>query len=118
MSKVPQSHDCQAWGATEFGFLIDEGLLRHPCFKAFLDGDSAFNRGRNMVVPTRDVDFDFHQSSRRICIECAFGILVRRWEISWRTSKWILVVALLLYALACLSIIFVSMRTLRKPEVR
>ena len=40
-----------------------------------------------MVVPTGLAefdDFDFEQSSNRMCIECAFGILIRRWGILWR----------------------------------
>ena len=31
-----------------------------------------------------DDDFDYYQSSARMPIECAFGILVRRWGILWR----------------------------------
>jgi hypothetical protein len=53
----------------------------------FINGDSAFNLGPGMMVPTNKeatTDFDFEQSSNRICIECAFGILVRRWGILWR----------------------------------
>ena len=28
-------------------------------------------------------DFDYHQSANRVAIECAFGMLVRRWAILW-----------------------------------
>ena len=28
-------------------------------------------------------DFDYHQCSNRVAIECAFGILIRRWAILW-----------------------------------
>ena len=40
-----------------------------------------------MITPSGDRaldDFDFHQSSNRMAIECAFGMLVRRWGIFWR----------------------------------
>ena len=32
----------------------------------------------------RDDDFDFHQSSNRVCIERAFGVLIKRFPILWR----------------------------------
>lgn len=53
----------------------------------FLNGDNAYVLSNQMVVPCGNAandDFDFEQSSNRICIECAFGILVRRWGILWR----------------------------------
>ena len=40
-----------------------------------------------MIVPSgapEDDDFDYYQSSARMPIECAFGILVRRWGVLWR----------------------------------
>ena len=53
-------------------------------FCPFLNADPAFSAGPNMVVPIKDNDFDFFQSSSRMPIECSFGILVRRWGILWR----------------------------------
>ena len=41
-----------------------------------------------MITPSNNEpdldDFDFYQSSNRMAIECAFGILVRRWGVLWR----------------------------------
>ncbi len=31
--------------------------------------------------------FDFYQSSNRMAIECAFGILIRRWGVLWRKLR-------------------------------
>ena len=36
-----------------------------------------FVQENHMVVPSNDSDFDFYQSSNRMAIECAFGVLVR-----------------------------------------
>jgi hypothetical protein len=47
----------------------------------------AFNLEEWMMVPVNDgahADFDYHQSSNRVVIERAFGILIRRWGIFWR----------------------------------
>lgn len=48
---------------------------------------NAFNLEEWMMVPVNDgahADFDYHQSSSRVVIERAFGILIRRWGIFWR----------------------------------
>ena len=37
-----------------------------------------------MIVPGGNSDFDFYQSSNRMVIERAFGVLVRRWGVFWR----------------------------------
>ena len=40
-----------------------------------------------MMVPVNDgahADFDYHQSSSRVAIKRAFGILIRTWGIFWR----------------------------------
>ena len=64
----------------------------------FLAGDSAYSLSPFMVTPY-EVDelgddtmgskdsFNFHLSSCRIMIECAFGELVMRWGILWRTLR-------------------------------
>ena len=45
-----------------------------------------------MIVPSGEAaldNYDFYQSSNRMAIECAFGILVRRWGLLWRPlSPW------------------------------
>lgn len=78
----PTTHDSLAFRATELGAAIAQGCLPWPYF---LNGDSAFIAGPNMVTPSSDdADFDFVQSSRRVIIERSFGVLVRRWPILWR----------------------------------
>jgi hypothetical protein len=51
----------------------------------------SFPLGPNMIVPsTGDAsldNFDFYQSSTRMAIECAFGILIRRWGLLWRSLE-------------------------------
>jgi len=84
ISKTPTTHDSLAWEASVLGTRIANGELP---MGLFINGDSAFNLGPGMMVPTNKeatTDFDFEQSSNRICIECAFGILVRHWGILWR----------------------------------
>lgn len=64
----------------------------------FIAGDSAYSLSPVLVVPyekeelKRDINgmkdsFNFHLSSCRIHIECAFGELVMRWGILWRTLQ-------------------------------
>ena len=68
----------------------------------FLIGDSAYNLTPFLLVPysTDDIRndrcniydaFNFYLSSSRIHIECAFGQLVRRWGILWKTLHFDLV---------------------------
>ena len=38
------------------------------------------------TLPEHD-DFDYPQSSNRMAIECAFGILVQRWGVLWRPLR-------------------------------
>jgi hypothetical protein len=81
---TPTTHDSQAWGLTKLGQDIAAGKLPSTYF---VNGDSAYISSDQMVVPygkTQNTDFDFVQSSNRMCIECAFGILIRRWGILWR----------------------------------
>ena len=85
ISHASTTHDSTAWAATELGQRIAQGELPYPFF---LNGDAAFSLGPSMITPsTGDAaldDFDFYQSSNRMAIECAFGILVRRWGVLWR----------------------------------
>jgi len=81
---LPTTHDSQAWALTSLGRDIAAGKLASPYF---INGDSAYVSSDQMVVPygkTENTHFDFVQSSNRMCIECAFGILIRRWGILWR----------------------------------
>ena len=81
---LPTAHDSQAWALTSLGRDIAAGKLDS---RYFINGDSAYVSSDQMVVPygkDMHTNFDFVQSSNRMCIECAFGILIRRWGILWR----------------------------------
>ena len=82
--QAPTTHDSLAWACSKLGQQI---AARQLCAPFFVSGDSAFNLTNSMIVPSGDPeldDFDFHQSSNRMPIECAFGVLVKRWGILWR----------------------------------
>ena len=85
ISHTSTTHDSTAWTATELGQTIAQGGLPEPYF---INGDAAFTLGPSMITPSNNDkeldDFDFYQSSNRMAIECAFGILVRRWGVLWR----------------------------------
>jgi len=86
ISQVPTTHDSLAWATSSLGQQVGRGDLPEPFF---FSGDSAFSLSPSMVVPSSgtqffDDAFDFVQSSERMPIECAFGILVRRWGMFWR----------------------------------
>lgn len=81
MSSTPQTHDFSAWKKTAFGGLVHDGKLPGGFF---LFGDNAYVCGPSLVVPGTDDDFNFEHSSLRMCIERAFGMLIRRWGILWR----------------------------------
>lgn len=84
ISCAPTTHDSLAWEATELGQRVRNGALPQPFF---INADSAFSLSPSVIVPSGDRhhdDFDFHQSSNRMAIECTFGILVRRWGVLWR----------------------------------
>jgi hypothetical protein len=73
-SVEPTTHDSQAWALSELGLLIADGKLDS---RYFINGDSAYVIGPQMVVPygkPAASNFDYVQSSNRICIECAFGV--------------------------------------------
>ena len=88
ISKAPQTHDSTAWSATELGQRIEKGDLPYPYF---INGDAAFTLGPSMLTPSNNDpeldNYDFYQSSNRMAIECAFGILVRRWGVLWRPLR-------------------------------
>ena len=81
ISQVSTTHDSLAFLATPEGRAIQQGLPE----PYFASGDSAFVRSESMIIPSNTDDaFDWCQSSNRMPIECAFGILIRRWGILWR----------------------------------
>ena len=84
ISQAPTTHDSLAWECTALGRRVKNGDLPDPFF---INGDAAFALSNSMITPSGDAaldDFDFHQSSNRMPIECAFGMLVRRWGVLWR----------------------------------
>lgn len=85
MSQVSQTHDSLAFACTKLGQHIQDGHLPDGFF---INADSAFSLTNSIICPSGGAqgldDFDYHQSSNRVPIECAFGILVRRWPILWK----------------------------------
>ena len=83
MSQIPTTHDGLAWSCSPLGSQEKAGELPAPYF---FNGDSAFASTESMVTPSAgaDDDFDFYQSSNRVCIERAFGVLVKRFPLLWR----------------------------------
>jgi hypothetical protein len=83
ISQAPTTHDSLAWGASKLGRRIMNGELPKPYF---INADAAFSLSDSVITPSggEDDDFDFHQSSNRMPIECAFGILIKRWGLLWR----------------------------------
>lgn len=88
ISKSSTSHDSLAWDTSTLGARVKAGELRAPYF---INGDSAFSCSDSLVTPigggTEQDTFDYHQSSNRMPIECAFGVLYQRWGILWRPLR-------------------------------
>jgi len=86
ISQVPTTHDSQAFAISDLGRRVCNGELPAPFF---INGDAAFSLSNSVITPagggSADLDkFDYHQSSNRVAIECAFGMLVKRWSILWK----------------------------------
>lgn len=84
ISKASTTHDSLAFSSCSLGRKVLQGQLPWPFF---LNGDNAYVPSNSMLTPSNNPDldaYDFHQSSNRMAIECAFGILVRRWGVLWR----------------------------------
>ena len=85
MSQIPTTHDSLAWAASKLGRAVAAGKLPQPFF---MNGDSAFALSPSMIVPSGFHDvFDFEQSSNRMPIECAFGILIQRFAVLYRPLR-------------------------------
>jgi hypothetical protein len=92
ISSSGSTHDSTAFKDTK---LYREMMAGKLPVGFYLVGDDAYSAcgaqmlcpyaGRNLVH-TRDV-FNFYQSRTRIAVECAFGELVGRWGILWRTLR-------------------------------
>jgi hypothetical protein len=95
------TNDVVAWDISLVKNMIDDGNLPR---KYYIVGDEAFCNTGQVLVPWsgRGLDtwkdsFNFHLSSMRQNIECAFGILTQRWGIFWRPlrcsfNRWTLVI--------------------------
>jgi hypothetical protein len=82
MSHVPRSHDSAAFRSTSFSRALAAGLLPEPFF---ISGDSAFQPGHDaLIVPGGTDAYNYVQSSCRMPIECAFGILSMTWGCLWK----------------------------------
>jgi hypothetical protein len=97
-SNKGSTHDSVAFTNSRLYSLLlaKNGLLQQKGL--YLVGDSAYNLTPFLLVPytTDEIrngttgvydSFNFYLSSSRIQIECAFGELVRRWGILWRTLQ-------------------------------
>lgn len=80
--------DSIAFQTSLFGLRMD---AQPPPRPFMLVGDAAYESERWMLTPWPGVAlppdkdaFNYYQSSARIEIECAFGLLCRRWGILWR----------------------------------
>ena len=99
-SNKGSTHDSAAFNGSRLCDLLKEETVSRTLHEKglFLAGDSAHNLSPFLVTPY-DVDetsadingerdsFNFHLSSCRIHIECAFGELVMWWGIFWRTLR-------------------------------
>lgn len=101
-SNKGSTHDSVAFTNSRFYSLLTEKAAQLEEKGFYLIGDSAYNLTHFLLVPysTEEVRadrsdmcdaFNFYLSSSRIHIECAFGELVMRWRILWRTLQYDLV---------------------------
>lgn len=87
VSRAPTTHDKTAFMLTRLGAMLSAGQLLHPFF---VSGDAAFRMSSPSLmcpVPAGWAQWDSYnyvQSSLRMPIECAFGILYKRWGLLWR----------------------------------
>jgi DDE superfamily endonuclease len=90
------THDSAAFSAARLYDLLIEKSNEFLKRGIFIAGDSAYSLTPFMITPydstemKEDVDgamdsFNYHLSKCRIFIECAFGELIMRWGIFWRT---------------------------------
>ena len=87
-------HDSTAFALSRLSTLLEEGKLPEPYWIA---GDQAyplsdslltpFGRPRRGPMDPASDAFNFFQSSARMNIECAFGMLVQRFGVFWRPLR-------------------------------
>eukprot|EP00937_MAST-01D_sp_MAST-1D-sp2_P007373 g7373.t1 len=87
MDKTSTTHDSLAFKCTKLGHQIYEGCgLPRPFF---FSGDSAFLQNDFMLGPSsaggeKSDAWGWLQSSNRMPVEQAFGVLIRTWGVLWR----------------------------------
>ena len=97
-SNKGSTHDSAAFSNSRLYDLLKEMIVDFEERGLFVVGDSAYGLAPFVMVPydvdemKDDVDhnmdsFNYHLSSCRIYIECAFGELVMRWGILWSTLQ-------------------------------
>lgn len=91
------SHDSTAFSNSRLHTLLKSKAAELSRRGLYLAGDSAYGLSDFMLVPydTREMEasgvfkqydaYNYHHSCCRIHIECAFGEVVMRWGILWRT---------------------------------
>ena len=93
---------CKHVGCTNDAIAFETSSLRDVCnslpFPYHWIGDNAYTLNETMIVPFLGQNlhkthpyleaFNFYQSQLRITIECAFGVLVRRWGILWKAMEY------------------------------
>ena len=85
ISQTPTTHDSLAWAASELGKAVTAGKLPLPFF---INADAAFAVSPSIITPSGvDDAFDFEQSSNRMPIECAFGILIKRFGVLYKPLR-------------------------------
>lgn len=84
---VGSTHDSVAHAVSALGTYLEQGLLRREFWIA---GDDAYNCSESLITPypmtqaagnTALFNFNFFQSSLRMHVEQAFGMLVAKWRI-------------------------------------
>ena len=97
-SNKGSTHDSAAFSSSRLYDLLIERAKELNEKGLFIAGDSAYALAPFMITPYESrelVDdslhakdgFNYHLSSCRIFIECAFGELIMRWGIFWRTLR-------------------------------
>ena len=93
---------CKHVGCTNDAIAFETSSLRDVClslpFPYHWIGDNAYTLTDSMIVPYPGQNlhkthpyleaFNFYQSQLRITVECAFGVLVRRWGILWKAMEY------------------------------
>ena len=91
------SHDSSCWKKDPLRLVLETAerqglnLADYPNHRIYILGDAAYGANELLLVPFKGKNlslerdaYNFYQSSQRIHIERAFGILTARWGVLWR----------------------------------